>query len=153
MIALPTGRLVRELLLGRVRLGGADDVVLDRLLRVDVPQPHDRAHRHDARVDVGRVDHAGVGQPLLELCDLVLEHRLLVLRVVVLRVLGDVAELARGPDALGDLATTVAAQDVELLLEGVVPLGGEDHVLQEREPPGRLKRENEAPSAPRGRAW
>ena len=41
------------------------------------------------------VDHARVREPLLELGDLVLEHRLLVLRVVVLGVLGDVAELAR----------------------------------------------------------
>ena len=41
-------------------------------------------------------DHAGAAEPLLERRDAVLEQRLLVLRVVVLRVLGDVAELARG---------------------------------------------------------
>jgi hypothetical protein len=82
----------------------------------------------------------------------VLQHRLLVLRVVVLRVLGDVAELARGADPLGDLAAAVAAQDIELLLEGVIPLGGEDNVLQKRDL--RVARnENEALSAPRGRAW
>src|SRR5689334_20208802 len=39
-------RLVRELVLGGVGLGGADDVVLERLLRVDVPQLHVRADRH-----------------------------------------------------------------------------------------------------------
>ena len=60
MIALPTGDSFESLLLGRVRLGGADDVVLDRLLRVDVAQPDDRADRDDARVDVGGVDHARV---------------------------------------------------------------------------------------------
>jgi hypothetical protein len=43
-------------------------------------------------------------EPLLERRDAVLEHRLLVLRVVVLGVLGDVAELARDADALRDLA-------------------------------------------------
>jgi hypothetical protein len=38
-----------------------------------------------------------------------LEHHLLVLRVVVLRVLGDLAEFARGGDALGDLSTSSSA--------------------------------------------
>ena len=79
------------------------------------PQPHDRADRDDARVDVVGVDHARTGESLLELRDLVLEHRLLVLRVVVLGVLGDVAELARGADPVGDLAPTVGAQCFELL--------------------------------------
>ena len=45
-------RLVRELVLGRVRLGRADDVVLDRLVRVDVPQPDVRADRDDVRRDL-----------------------------------------------------------------------------------------------------
>jgi hypothetical protein len=35
----------------------------------------------------------------------VLQHRLLVLGIVVLGVLGDVAEFARDPDAVRDLAT------------------------------------------------
>jgi hypothetical protein len=60
----------------------------------------------------------------------VLEHRLLVLRVVVLGVLRDVAELARGPDAVGNLAPPVGAERLELLLEGLVALGCEDYVLQ-----------------------
>ena len=50
-------------------------------------------------------------EPLLELRDLVLEHGLLVLRVVVLGVLGDVAELAGDADPLGDLAASIAAED------------------------------------------
>ena len=108
-------------------------MVLDRLLGVDVAQPDDRADRDDARVDVGGVDHAGVREPLFQLRDLVLEHRLLVLRVVVLGVLGDVAELARGPDPLGDLAPPLGAQGVQFLLEGRTPRG-EDHVLPERPP-------------------
>jgi hypothetical protein len=125
------GRLVRELVLGRIGLGRADDVVLDGLLGVDVAQPHDGADRNDARVDVARVDHARGEQALLELGDLVLEHRLLVLRVVVLGVLGDVAELARNADALGDLAALVGSQQLELLRQLLVALGGEEHFLQD----------------------
>jgi hypothetical protein len=82
----------------------------------------------------------------------VLEHRLLVLRVVVLCVLGDVPELARGADALRDLAPPVGAQGVELELESVVALRSEDYVLQEKDlqsPETRTRRL----SAPRGRAW
>ncbi len=52
-----------------------------------------------------------------------LEHRLLVLRVVVLGVLGDVAELARLLDALGDLAALLGGQEVELRLELLESLG------------------------------
>src|SRR4029078_2705729 len=40
---LADGRLVRELVLGGVRLGGADDPVLERLVRVDVAELHPRA--------------------------------------------------------------------------------------------------------------
>ena len=68
-------------------------------------------------------------QPLLELRDPVLEHRLLVLRVVVLGVLGDVAELARDADAVGDLAPLVGREVLDLLLELLVALGGEDDFL------------------------
>ena len=69
-------------------------------------------------------------EPLLELGDLVLEHRLLVLRVVVLGVLGDVAELARDADPLRDLAALVGLQEVDLLLQLLVALGREDDFLQ-----------------------
>src|SRR5215203_5297746 len=41
-------RLVRELRLRRVGLRGADDHVLDRLVRVDVLESHLGADRHDA---------------------------------------------------------------------------------------------------------
>ena len=97
-------------------------MVLD-LLGVDVAQPDDRADRDDARVDVGGVDRAGVREPLFQLRDLVLEHRLLVLRVVVLGVLGDVAELARGRDPLGDLAPPLGAQVSSSCLRESYPSG------------------------------
>src|SRR5690349_3185656 len=97
---LADGGLVRELVLGRVRLGGADDPVLDRLLRVDVAQLHLRADRDDVLGDVLLGDHARVAEPLLERGDAVLEQRLLVLGVVVLGVLRDVAHLAGEADAL-----------------------------------------------------
>ena len=48
-----------------------------------------------------------VREALLELRDAVLEHHLLVLRVVVLRVLGDLAELAGSGDAFRDLAAAL----------------------------------------------
>src|SRR5262249_26051463 len=51
---LPHRRLVREPALGRVRLRRADDEVLDRLLRGDVPEADDGADRDDARVDALR---------------------------------------------------------------------------------------------------
>ena len=89
----------------------------------------------------------GVREALLELRDAVLEHHLLVLRVVVLRVLGDLAEFARGRDALRDLAPLVRAQHVELALQLLVALGSEDHVLHET--PSRD--EIAGPSRPRQR--
>ena len=58
----------------------------------------------DLGVDLLLVDDVRAAQPLLELGDPLLEQRLLVLGVVVLGVLGDVAELARLLDPLGDLA-------------------------------------------------
>ena len=78
-----------------------------------------------------RVDHARVEQALLELGDLVLEHRLLVLRVVVLGVLGDIAELAGDADPIGDLTPLVGSQQLELLRQVLIALGGEEHFLQD----------------------
>ena len=51
-----------------------------------------------------------------------LEQRLVVLGVVVLGVLGDVAELARDADALRDLAALLVRQVLDLLLELLVAL-------------------------------
>src|SRR5215204_2950340 len=123
------GRLVRELLLEGVRLRGTDDVVLDRLLGGDVTQPDLRSDDDDVLRDLLLVDHAGRQQALLELGDLVLEHCLLVLRMVVLGVLADVAELARDADAVGDLPALVGREILDLVLQLLVTLGGEDHFL------------------------
>src|SRR5579884_208654 len=131
---LADGRLVGELVLGGIGLRGADDVVLERLVRLHVAQADARADRDGVLGDLLLRDHPCGQEPLLELRDLVLEHRLLVLRVVVLRVLGDVAELTGDADALGDLAALLAAQVVDLLLELPEPLRCEDDFLQERPP-------------------
>ena len=68
-------------------------------------------------------------EPLFELCDPRLEHRLLVLGVVVLRVLGDVAELAGDPDTIGDLAPLHSREALDLLLELLVAFLSENDVL------------------------
>jgi hypothetical protein len=60
----------------------------------------------------------------------VLEHCLLVLGVVVLRVLGDVAELAGDTDAIRHLAPLLVPQVIDLLLELLVALGRQDDFLQ-----------------------
>ena len=83
----------------------------------------------DVGGDVLGVDHAGRPQLLLEPGDAVLEQRLLVLGVVVLGVLGDVAELARLADAVGHLAALVDLELLDLLLELLVAVWGEDDVL------------------------
>ncbi len=69
-------------------------------------------------------------QLLLQLGDPALEHRLLVLGVVVLGVLGDVAELPRLLDPLGDLATLLGREQLELVLELLQTFWGEDYVLR-----------------------
>ena len=78
---------------------------------------------------LSRVDHGRGAQLLLELGDLRLEHRLLVLGVVVLGVLGDVAELARLLDARGDLAALLRREVLELALELLETVRREDDVL------------------------
>ena len=108
-------RLVRELVLGRVGLGRADDVVLDRLLGVDVAQANVRADRDDVGRDLPLLDHARIAQLLLEPGDPVLEQHLVVLGVVVLGVLRDVAELAGNADALGDFAPPLGREVLDLL--------------------------------------
>ena len=71
------------------------------------------------------------GEPLVELGDAVLEHHLLVLRVVVLGVLGDLAERAGGRDPLRDLPALLSAKALELALQLLVALGCEDHILHQ----------------------
>src|SRR5690242_14022485 len=122
-------RLVGELLLPRVRLGRADDRVLVALAGLLVLDVHGHPDLDNIGRQVGGVDHLRGAQALLELGDLLLEHHLLVLGVVVLGVLRDVAELAGLLDALGHLATLRGLQVVELALERLETLGSEDDVL------------------------
>ncbi len=75
--------------------------------------------------DVLLVDHRGAAQPLLELGDPLLEQRLLVLGVVVLGVLGDVAELARLLDPRRDLAPFRGREVLDLLFELLEPFRGD----------------------------
>src|SRR3954471_17355984 len=52
-------RLVRELVLRRVRLGGTDDLILERLVRADVAEPDGGADRDDVGGDLRLVDDTG----------------------------------------------------------------------------------------------
>ena len=104
-------------------------MVLDRLLGRHVPQLHLRADRDDVLGDILLVDHPRVAEPFLERRDPVLEQGLLVLRVVVLGILGDVAELACDPDPVRDLAPLLVGEVLDLLLELLVPLWSKDDFL------------------------
>src|SRR3954470_932064 len=121
--------LVGEPLVRRVGLGRADDRVRRRLARLVVLDVDQGAHAHDVVVELGGVDHRGRAQLVLERGDPRLEHRLLVLGVVVLGVLRDVPELAGLLDALGDLAALGGGEVLDLLLEVLEAFGGEDDVL------------------------
>ena len=114
--ALPIGDSLESLLLGRVGLGRADDLELARVARLLVldvdatPTPTSSVSTCFSSMTLR------AAQPLLELGDPLLEQRLLVLGVVVLGVLGDVAELARFLDALGDLAALGGREVLDLRL-------------------------------------
>ena len=128
--ALPTGDSLESLPSDRAGLGRADDRVLDRFARLLVLDVDRRADADLVGAQAGAVDDRRGAELLLDLGDLRLEHGLLVLGVVVLGVLGDVAELARFLDALGDFAALVVGEEIELLLELVEALAGEDDVLR-----------------------
>src|SRR3954454_18115490 len=127
-------RLVRELRLGRVRLGRADDPVLDRLLGLLVLDVHRRPDADHVRGDVVLVEQRRRAQLLLELGDLLLEHRLLVLGVVVLRVLGDVAERPGLLDPLRHLFAASRGQVLDLGLQILESLLSEDDFLRHFNP-------------------
>src|SRR5437879_4148920 len=76
---------------------------------------------------------------------------LLVLRRVVLGVLGDVAELARFPNAVRNLAPLVGRQELDLFLELLEPVGGEDDFLQSCFLPARKRPAAPDPAVRRGR--
>ena len=82
--------------------------------------------------EIGLVDHRRRAEFLLQRRDPRLEHRLLVLGVVVLGVLRDVAELARLLDPGGDLAPAAGGQLIEFCLQVREAFRGEDDVLGHR---------------------
>jgi hypothetical protein len=71
----------------------------------------------------------GVSQPFLKRRDAMLEHGLLVLGVVVLRVLGDVSELASVLDPLGYLPALDGREVLDLPLELVKAFRRENDFL------------------------
>ncbi len=129
----PDRRDVRELLRG-LGLGGADDREGLRLAGVVELDAHGVADLDDLVVDLVPADHGGRAELLLEGEDARLEHRLLVLGVVVLGVLGDVPELTGLLDALGDLSAANGGELLELVLELLETFGGEDDVLRHTGP-------------------
>ena len=95
------------------------------------------------------VDDLRVREALLELRDAVLEHHLLVLRVVVLRVLGDLAELA-GSAMRSAISRRLVVAAPRAPLQLLVALGSEDHVLHEN----ASRDEIAGPAGPdNGREW
>src|SRR5918994_2419547 len=108
---------VAELPARRVRLVGADDLERPLLSLPDDPEGHRGAQIDRVFLDFRRVDDLHVARPALELADPAFQQALLVLRLVVLGVLGDVPELAGLADAVGDLFATRLGQVCEFLLE------------------------------------
>ena len=101
--------------------------------------------------------HLGGEQLLADAQDLRLQVRLVVLGVVVLGVLLEVAPLARGLDALGDLAAGDGLELFELGLERGLRLGGHDNGIAQAQhfsPPERNSdaiRRDRTPSSARRR--
>jgi hypothetical protein len=95
---------------------------------------HDRADADRLGRDVLLVDHRRRAQPVLELGDLLLEHRLLVLGVVVLGVLRDVAELPGILDPLGHLLAAHGGKVLDLGLQILETLRCEDDFLRHFNP-------------------
>ena len=112
MIALPTGDSFESLFADGSASAEPTMWYSTRLVRLHVAQPDLRPDRDLARLDLLLRDDARVREPLLEHGDARLEMRLLVLGGVVLRVLGDVAELARDADAVGDVARSGPRTDI-----------------------------------------
>ena len=119
-------RLVGELALAGIGLGGPHDRVLHDLAAGDVLDGDLGAHAHDVGLDVFFVDHDCRAQLVFEGEDALLEHGLLVLGVVVFGVLADVAEVAGLFDAIGDLFALLGGEVLDLVLQAPVPPGSED---------------------------
>ena len=128
MSALPTGDSLESLSGGAA--SAEPTIVNFRLAALLVLDVDGDADADDVVGELADVDDLRGAQALLELGDPLLEHRLLVLGVVVLGVLRDVAELARLLDPLGHLAALLGLQLLELRLELLEAFGGEDDVLR-----------------------
>ena len=131
MIALPTGDSFESLFSEGFASAEPTIVYSNVLLAAMSFRRTTDADRDDAFRDVLLLEHAGGAETLLERRDAMLEHRLLVLRVVVLRVLGDVAELARVADTIGDLPPLLGREVLDLVLELRVSLFGEDDFVHD----------------------
>src|SRR6476659_590835 len=118
-------RLVGELVFGWVGLGGADDLEFLRVAGLLVFDVDDRAEADLVSIDILLVDHGGAAQPLFELGDSSLEQRLFVLGVVVLGVLGDIAELARLLDPFRNLTPFGGRQELDFIFELLEPFRGD----------------------------
>src|ERR1700733_11067073 len=121
-------RLVGELVLDRVGLGGADDLEFLRVAGFLVFDVDDGAEADLVGVERFLVDHGGAPQPLFELGDPPLEQGLFVLGVVVFGVLGDVAEFARLLDPRRDLAAFGRREVLDLRLQLLETLWGDDRL-------------------------
>jgi len=102
-----------------------DDLELARLAGLLVLDVDPDADPDRVGVDRLLVDDAGAPQALLELGDPLFEQRLLVLGVVVLGVLGDVSELPRLLDPRRDLTPLRGREVLDLVLQLVQPLLGD----------------------------
>src|SRR5438105_3880014 len=105
-----------------VGLGLADDLPDLLLIGVLVDQGHGRAELDGVAAELGDVDHVGARELVLELGDLTLVDRLLLLGGVILRVLGEIAVRARIGDLLNDAGTLDLLAMLELVFEHGVAL-------------------------------
>ena len=135
--ARATGLVHREQSARHVRLVLAHYAIGDLIARIEILE-HDRgAEAHHVGRLAADLDDLGAREAVLDLADARLDHRLLLLGRVVLRVLGDVAVLARAADRGGDRRALDALQAAQLFGELVVTLAGHVHFLAQRASSGR----------------
>src|SRR4028119_1756044 len=128
-------RGVGEVAAPRIRLVGAHDLEGALLAAVDHPQRDARPEVHRVGADLGGVHHLGVADAALDLADPARQKPLLGLGVVVLGVLGDVPELPRLPDAVGNLLAPDVREVRELLLKLLQTRGGDQFLVLVRHEP------------------
>ena len=114
---LGDGRTDRQLAFAQVRLVLGDDRVGHLFLGVVVQQRHLAQYLHLALVDLRLVDHAGIGERILQLGDTHLQQTLRLTGGVVLRVLRKVTLVARFGNSRRYRRTLDGTHVVELILE------------------------------------